>query len=177
MKFISTISILLFSTFLLAQETKPASAVKPGNFLTEIGQQVPAFEVESIDGVSISNKDLEGKIVLLNFWATWCGPCIREFPELNEFASKQDPELFQVMAFARGEDKMKVEKFRANNDYGFTFVSDLDKSVYSNFAEKSIPRNVVINAKGEIIFQLMGYYPEEIKKMEILIEEEIDKLK
>ncbi len=170
MKHLSLLLFLFSSTFLFAQD------IKAQNFLTEVGEQVPAFDVETIDGERISNKDLEGKIVLLNFWATWCGPCIREFPELDKFASKQDESLFQVVAFARGEDKEKIEKFRKNNDYAFTFVSDLDKSVYLNFAEKSIPRNVVLNSKGEIIFQLMGYYPEEIKKMEKLIEEEIGKL-
>ena len=170
MKYFITLSLIFLNSFIFSQE------VKPGNFLTEIDEQVPAFSVMTIDGDSLSTEDLKGKIVLLNFWATWCGPCIREFPVLNEFAAKQDPELFQVIALARGEDQQKVEKFRENNPYVFTFVSDLDKSVYSLFAEKSIPRNVVVDADGKIIFQLMGYYPEEIKKMEKLIEGEIGKL-
>lgn len=170
MKYISIIYLVLMSTILFSQE------IKPGNFLTELGQQVPSFELETIDGKAISNKDLEGKIILLNFWATWCGPCLKEFPELNEFASKQNPELFEVIALARGEDKTKVDDFRKSNDYVFTFVSDLDKTVYSNFATKYIPRNVVLNAEGKIIFQLTGYDLEEIKKMKKLIEKEIAKL-
>lgn len=166
---------LLLLTFTLFSLTAFAQ-VKPGNFKTNIGDQVPAFSFETLDGKQMTNKDLEGKIVLLNFWATWCGPCVREMPELNKFVAKQNPDEFVVVALAREQTKETVKSFADKNGYDFIFASDLDKSIYSNFADKSIPRNVVLNSKGEIIFQLMGYYPEEIKKMEKLIAKEAAQL-
>ncbi len=147
-----------------------------GNFKTKIGNQVPNFEFTSIDGVKMTNKDLEGKVVLLNFWATWCGPCIKEMPSLNKFAKTQDPEKFVVVALARGQDESAIQGFIDNNGYDFVFAADMDKAVYTKFAEKSIPRNVVLNAQGKIIYQLMGYYPEKMIEMEKLIEREISKL-
>ncbi len=161
----------------LSANAQKATDRIPPNFKTELGQQVPSFSFETLDGEKMAIEDLKGKVVLLNFWATWCGPCIREFPELDKFAKSQDDKEFVVVAMAREQNMETVKAFAEKNDYNFIFVSDLDKSIYSNFAEKSIPRNVVLDSNGKIIFQLTGYYPEEIKKMEKLIETEVAMLK
>lgn len=163
----------LSSIFLSAQAQKP----NPGTFKTQVGDQVPAFSFVTVDGETMTNKDLEGKIVLLNFWATWCGPCVREMPGLNEFVATQSSDDFVVVALAREQNKETIMPFIKKNGYDFIFVPDVNKEVYSNFADKSIPRNVVLDADGKIIFQLMGYYPEEIKKMEKMIVEEVGNMK
>lgn len=171
--------LLLLSFFFFSLSANAQTATKPnfGKFFTEVGDQVPAFSFETLDGEKMDIEDFKGKVVLLNFWATWCGPCIREFPELNKFAESQNDEEFVVLAMAREQNKETVKQFADENGYNFIFVSDLDKTVYSNFAEKSIPRNVVLDSNGKIIYQLLGYYPEKIKEMEKLIEKEVALLK
>ena len=164
--------LLLCSLSLTLVAQKP----DPGSFKTKVGDQVPAFSFETYDGVTMTNKDLEGKIVLLNFWATWCGPCVKEMPGLNDFVATQSSDDFVVIALARQQDNATIKPFIDKNGYDFTFVADVDKKVYANFAEKSIPRNVVLDADGKIIFQLLGYYPEEIKKMEKLIAKKVEEL-
>lgn len=159
----------MLSSFLL-------TAQDVGSFKTKVGDQVPEFSFVSLDGEKMTNKDLEGKIVLLNFWATWCGPCVKEMPDLNKFVGTQNPDDFVVVALAREQDNETIKPFAVRNGYDFIFVSDMDKAVYSNFADRSIPRNVVLDSNGKIIFQLLGYYPEKIKEMEKLIEKEVAKL-
>jgi thiol-disulfide isomerase/thioredoxin len=121
-------------------------------------------------------KDLEGKIVLINFWATWCGPCLRELPELNKFVTTLDSQDFVVLAIARDQDTGTIKEHIVDKDYKFAFVPDEGKSIYLNFADKGIPRNVLLNAEGKILFQTLGYNLDEFQEMENMIKEELSKL-
>ncbi len=163
--------ILLFVTFfacvsLQAQEWK-----------VEIGQQVPSFSVEKKDGTKISTESLKGKVVLLNFFATWCPPCREELPrlqkELWDALGKRDD--FSILVLARDEGWDKLDPFMKNNSYTFPVFPDLNKKVFSLFADQLIPRNVLLNKEGKIIYRSIGYSPKEFTELVELIKEELKK--
>lgn len=121
--------------------------------------------------------DLKGKIVLLNFFATWCGPCRQELPRLQKelwdtLGKRSD---FEIMVLAREEGWDKLDPFMKNNNYTFPVFPDLNRKVFSLFADQSIPRNVLLNKEGKIIYQSIGYTPEEFSALVSLIKEELKK--
>lgn len=141
------------------------------------GDKVPAFTVEKKDGTPISIKDLKGKVVLLNFFATWCPPCRQELPRLQKeiWDKLGDRNDFTVMVLAREEGWDKLDPFMKSNSYSFPVFPDLNRKVFSLFAEQSIPRNVLINKEGVIIYESIGYTPEEFTGLINLINTELKK--
>ncbi|HEU4390063.1 MAG TPA: TlpA disulfide reductase family protein, partial [Blastocatellia bacterium] len=82
----------------------------------EVGGAAPGFSLKSLDGETVTSKSLEGNVVVLNFWATWCAPCLKEIPDLNQVASRSD---VTVVGIALDEDGVKtvrrfVEQHRVN---------------------------------------------------------------
>lgn len=141
------------------------------------GDQVPAFSVTNKDGSKISTQDLKGKVVLLNFFATWCPPCREELPRLQKelWESLDDKSDFTILVLAREEGWDKLDPFMKSHNYTFPVFPDLNRKVFSLFAEQSIPRNVLLNKEGKIIYQSIGYTPEEFTKLIALIKEELKK--
>lgn len=141
------------------------------------GDQVPSFTVENKEGVKISIEDLKGKVVLLNFFATWCPPCREELPRLQKelWETLGDRDDFTILVLAREEGWNKLDPFMKNNNYTFPVFPDLNRKVFALFAEQSIPRNVLINKEGKIIYQSIGYTPKEFSGLIELIKKELKK--
>lgn len=142
-----------------------------------LGAPSPAFEVSDKAGKSITRESLKGKVVLLNFFATWCPPCRAELPELqsqiwNKWKDRSD---FTVLVLAREEGWDKLDPFVEKNGYTFPVFPDLKRGVFGLFAETSIPRNVVLDKEGKIIYQSIGYEPAEFAKLVALLEQELKK--
>jgi peroxiredoxin len=138
--------------------------------LTKVGQAVPDFAVTTLDGKVVKIADLKGKVVLINFFATWCGPCMGEMPHVEkEIWQQLKSEKLVVLAIGREHSRDELIKF--NKEKGFTFLiaPDPKREVYKLFAKQFIPRNYVIGIDGKIVFQSMGYTPEEFNKMVELI--------
>ena len=159
--------LLLLSVPLLAQVTDTTT-------LTKVGQAVPNFTVTTLDGKVVKIAELKGKVVLINFFATWCGPCMGEMPHVEkEIWQQLKSEKLVVLAIGREHSKDELIKF--NKEKGFTFLiaPDPKRDVYSLFAKQFIPRNYVIGTDGKILFQSMGYSPEEFNKMVELIKTQL----
>lgn len=146
-------------------------------FLTEIGQTVPYFKLESIDGQEIDTLKLQGKIILLNFFATWCKPCMKEMPHLEKdiWQTNKENSNFIVISIGREHSKEELKSF--NKEKGFTFLiaPDPERKVYSLFAPSMIPRNYLIDKAGKIAYQAIGYneidFKELIEKVQELLKE------
>ena len=133
--------------------------------LVKVGDDVPEFVVEMFDGQKINIKDLKGKIVLINFWATWCPPCQEELKRVQkEILDRFKGKDFVFLAISREESKEQVKKFRERNGYTFPMGLDPERKIYSKFATATIPRNFIIDKKGKIVEIEVGYTKEDDRK-------------
>ena len=141
-----------------------------------VGDQTPAFEIQGRN-TNITSSSLKGKVVLLNFFATWCPPCRQELPRLQAelHDALKDNLDFAVFVLGREEDWSKLDPFMTKHQYTFPVFPDLGRKVFSLFAESSIPRNVVLDRNGKIIYQSIGFTDEEFTKMVELIKFELKK--
>jgi peroxiredoxin len=148
---------------------------KSGDFVsyTKVGQQVPSFSIADLEGKKFSTDESKGKIVLLNFWATWCPPCVTEMPRLeNEIWKKYRGSGFEMIAIAREQTDKEISEYRAKHKYTFPMAADPRRDAYGKFANAGIPRNYVVNREGKILFQSVGYSPDDFQKMKSILERE-----
>ena len=140
------------------------------------GQKVPEFTFTTTRGKELSTESLRGKVVLYNFFATWCPSCMKEMPALQDQVWKKygNNEDFFMVSIGREQNMKKMETFKKEKGYDFHFAPDTGRVIYGKFAEKYIPRNVVVNKEGTIVYQNTGYTEEEFQNMMAVIEEEME---
>jgi len=164
--------LLLITCFAVITIT---SAQSDTTTITRVGDRAPAFTCRTIDGKTIDISKLQGKIVMINFFATWCGPCLQELPVLqkNIWDKYKTNDNFQLIILGRQHTEAEVRKFVDSRKFTMPFAPDPERKIYSLYATQFIPRNVIIGKDGRIIFQSMGYTPEEFKKIEDLLTEQL----
>ncbi|UIR55588.1 TlpA family protein disulfide reductase [Sphingobacterium sp. SRCM116780] len=154
---------LIFSfLFFVAEAQIPESGWK-----VKLNEPSPAFVVPKKNGEQITNIDLNGKVVLLNFFATWCPPCREELPRLQKeiWEKYKDNPKFALLVLAREENWEKIEPFVAKHAFSLPIYPDLKRGVFGLFAEQGIPRNVIVDTKGNIVYQSVGYEEKEFNKL------------
>ncbi len=114
------------------------------------------FAGELSDGKTVRLEDYQGRFVLLNFWATWCLPCLKEMPEFEKAFQEMGEEKLVVLAVGMGEDTGKISKFAKK--YGFTFplLADPDMKITRLYGVKNIPVTYLINPEGVILGRALG---------------------
>ncbi len=118
--------------------------------------QVPNFEMTLWDGGTMSLEDCLGKKVLLNFWATWCGPCVGEMPAFQRLAEEY-PEELVILAVNCSEDQAIVQKFVEDNSYTFPIALDVDGEIQAIFGGiTSIPMTVIMDEEGYVVTTSTG---------------------
>ena len=142
--------------------------------LIKKGDKAPDFTVEMVNGEQITLSKLKGKVVVVNFWATWCPPCRQELKVvekelINRFKGKD----FVFLPISRGEAKKTVEAFRKQNGYTFPMGLDPKQTIYKKYASNYIPRNFVVGKDGKVIYVSVGYEPKEFAEMVEVIEKAV----
>lgn len=146
-----------------AEQTEPDIE---GTTLVKAGMEAPDFSVELFDGGTLTLSELKGKVVWLNFWATWCPPCRAELKRVqtdivDHFAGQE----FLFLPISRQDTREQVAAFREQNGYTFTMGLDPDRAIYDRFASNYIPRNFLIDQQGRVVMTSVGYEPEEFEAM------------
>lgn len=163
---LATLVATLVTTITLFGQTAEDPWAKVG-----VGDRVPQFEATMSDGTTISSADLQGRVVLLTLWASWCPSCRKEFKWLHrseEFAALLDNPLFLFLPVAREESSATVEAWLAKKGYNFRSAADPERELYSLFAEQDIPRNILIDGRGIIRYHSSSYSS---KSLSALVEE------
>lgn len=135
----------------------------------------PELKFKDLDGRMHDLAELRGKVVLINFWATWCPPCRREMPSMERLSTVLDGEPFVVLAVDVGEDADTIESFTSQLDTTLTFPILLDTRGHSMKAWKvaGLPTTFLVDKQGRIVASAIGGrefdHPEIVKAVKELI--------
>lgn len=175
---LAIIAVLLFwnPTAATAEPAAPQTQEQiDASTIAKEGMEAPDFTVEMFDGQNVRLSDLRGKVVLVNFWATWCPPCREELTRvqtdiIDRFAGKD----FVFLPISRGEEKQTVAAFRKRMGYNFPMGLDPDQKIFRRYAKNYIPRNFLVDADGKIILASIGYDKAEFEHLIKTIEKTLN---
>lgn len=160
------------------QSEEPAD-IYAATTLVKEGMLAPDFTVQMFDGKQITLSNERGKVVLVNFWATWCPPCREELTRVeSDLIERFKGQKFLFLPISRGEEREAVADFRMQMGYTFPMGLDPDRKIYDLYASNYIPRNFLINEEGKVVMTSIGYTAEEfdtlIAKIESLLQAQQD---
>lgn len=170
------LSFLLIFAFVV--QSAYSQAEDDSTNLLKVGDDMPEFTLTSLDGKTLSSDDLYGKVVLVNFYATWCAPCNLEMPfiEKDIWAKYKDNKDFELVIIDREEKAEKIRPFIAKKKWLMPFYLDEKKEVYTQFATKFIPRNYLFDREGTLVLNSKGYSKEDFEVLKKEIEAQLSKV-
>lgn len=124
---------------------------------TAFAQPAPQFVLNSAAG-TINLANYKGKVVYLDFWASWCGPCRKSFPWMNLMQEKYHDLGFKIIAVNLDEDKNKAEQFLKETPANFTIAYDPTNKVARSYKVKGMPSSYLIDRKGNILSEHQGFF-------------------
>ncbi|TVR66335.1 MAG: TlpA family protein disulfide reductase [Gemmatimonadales bacterium] len=136
------------------------------------GNPAPAWEGRTLDGEVVSLEDLQGLVVVLNVWATWCAPCIREMPALDRLERTYRDRGVRVVGASvdRGSAAPQVRRFVEDHDISFLILLDPDQTIMSRFRTLGVPETFLIGPDGIIAHRWIGEFdpmvPSELERIE-----------
>lgn len=175
---IAIIAVLLFWNPAPAKAAAPAPQSQEQIEATTLAKQgtvAPDFTVEMFEGKSVKLSDLRGKVVLVNFWATWCPPCREELIRVQkEIIDRFAGQEFVFLPISRGEEEHTVAAFRKRMGYTFPMGLDPDQRIFRRYATNYIPRNFLIDREGKVVLASIGYDKAEFAHLVQTIEKTIN---
>lgn len=142
-------------------------------YLVKIGQQVPDFSMTTTEGKTIKIADLKGKVIMLQFTASWCGVCRKEMPHIESdiWNKYKNDKNFALFGIDLDEPVEKVKEFAKQIPVTYPLVLDPKGGIFYRFAEKGagVTRNVIIDKTGKIVYMTRLYKEEEFAEMKSVI--------
>ena len=121
----------------------------------------PEFKIKTIDGQEISLDQLAGKVVVMDFWATWCPPCVKSVPELKALTEKYPSSKLVLISFSADSDEQAWRDFVSKKDMEWPQYWDSDGSIRAEFGVNSFPTYLVIDPEGFIHNRIAGLNPQQ----------------
>lgn len=132
---------------------------------TVFAQPAPQFVLNSASG-TINLANYKGKVVYLDFWASWCAPCRKSFPWMNTMQEKYHDLGFKIIAINLDEDKNKAEQFLKETPANFTIAYDPTSKVARTYKVKGMPSSYLIDRKGNILSEHQGFFSSSKESLE-----------
>ena len=149
MSLLLTLAISISSSAIAASNIHTLTRV-PGN------PDAPEFKLEDQDGNFLKMSDYKGKVVVVNFWATWCPPCRKEMPSMQRAWEILQKEDIMMLAINVGEDSDQIFSFTAEYPVEFPLIMDSDSSVVKQWKVRGLPTTYIVNPAGQIVYQAIG---------------------
>ncbi|MFE4525892.1 thiol-disulfide oxidoreductase ResA [Cytobacillus firmus] len=128
------------------------------------GDRATNFKLDTLEGNSVELSNLKGKLVLINFWGTWCKPCKDEMPAIQEVYNQYNKEGFEVLAINLGESDLVVKNFKQTTKVDIPILMDKDNVVTDLYDVYRLPSSFFINRDGEVVKIIEGQLEEEALK-------------
>lgn len=155
------VSVVLSFVVLFGTKVVRTAYVEPRLIESSFGAEsvsgkAPDFKLKDREGREVSLAALRGKVVFVNFWATWCGPCREEMPWLQELARSVLPSDAVFLAISVDEDWAPIDGFLGPSPKRYRVLLDADSSVARSFGTTQFPESFIIGRDGELIYKFVG---------------------
>ncbi len=168
------LAIILILLALHVQSQTPVKEIPSDyGYIVKIGQQIPDFELRTTEGKTVRSIDLKGKVLMLQFTASWCSVCRKEMPHIESdiWKKNRNNPNFALYGIDLDEPKDIVEKFAKQIPVTYPLAPDPKGEIFYQFAEKGagVTRNVIVDKTGKIVFMTRLYKEEEFREMKKVI--------
>lgn len=120
------------------------------------GDSAASFQVKANDGQTYSVSDFKGKVLVLNFWASWCKPCVDEMPSLNRFAQEMKGQGVTVLGVSVDHDEEKYKKFLKAANIRFPVYRDGKADIPASYGTYKYPETYIIDKNGKVVEKIIG---------------------
>ena len=119
----------------------------------KIGDKIPELDTVNLEGKPVRLSDFKDKILIIDFWATWCVPCVREFPHFDKFHKKFKDKGVELIAISIDNNLKKVVKFNKRKNYSFTILHDTNKKTVKSFKVNKVPTLFIIGPDHKVRYE------------------------
>ena len=125
---------------------------------------MPAFTIMNDNGTQVPSSSLKGKVILVNFFATWCPPCQKELAEVQKmlWPKYKDNKDFVLLMIGREHTDVELQKYNEKKGFTFPLYPDKNRAIYGAFAKNLIPRSYLVDKTGKVVYATKGYSDEEL---------------
>ena len=157
MRLSSLLILIIFATKVCATESVRET---PGCALTFL-----------TDTRTLNLQQYKGKVVYVDFWASWCGPCVKSFPFMNQLDSELKQQGLEVIGINLDEEIEEAKQFLQQTPASFTVAKDPDQKCAKDFGVKAMPSSYLIDRNGTIRHEHLGFRPGEAEEFRVLVEQ------
>lgn len=166
---IALLTLIYMTTFAQLSAVPEKEIPEDYGYIVKIGQQLPNISMELTDGTKITTQDLKGKVVMLQFTASWCSVCRKEMPHIESdiWIKNKNNKDFVLVGVDMDEPRDKVTQFAEDMKITYPLALDPGAAIFYTFAAKGagVTRNVIVDKKGKIVYMTRLYKEDEFQEM------------